>query len=66
MSTTCPDPIPHKKLTVERLANAIKTAVTDPGIKQRARACGETLRAENGVKNAVKIIRHYFGEPNGL
>jgi sterol 3beta-glucosyltransferase len=57
-----PDPIPHKRLTVDRLANAIKIAVTDPGIRQRAGSCGAALRAENGPGNAAAIIRHYFGE----
>ena len=35
-----PDPIPQKHLTADRLANAIRIAVTDSGMKQRAKACG--------------------------
>jgi sterol 3beta-glucosyltransferase len=58
-----PDPIPQKKLTADRLAKAIHTAVTDPAVKQRARAYGAAIRAENGPASAVKIIRRYFGEP---
>ena len=54
---------PQKKLTADRLAAALRTAVTDPEMKQRAYACAETIRAENGVENAVKIVRHYFGAP---
>lgn len=57
-----PDPIPQKYLTAELLANAIRIAVTDPGMKQRASSCGATIRAENGIGNAVKIIRRHFGE----
>ena len=55
-----PDPIPQKKLTADRLAHAIRIAVTDPGMKQRANSCGEAIRAEDGIGNAVKIIQRYF------
>lgn len=58
-----PDPIPQKNLTVNRLATAIGIAVSDPDIKQNAKACGEAIRAENGIGNAVKIIERYFGKP---
>jgi UDP:flavonoid glycosyltransferase YjiC (YdhE family) len=58
-----PDPIPQKKLTADRLAGAIRTAVTDAGMKQLAHSYGEAIRAENGIGNAVKIIQRYFGEP---
>lgn len=56
-----PAPVPQKKLTAERLAGAIHTAVSDPGMKERARLVGEAVRAENGVGNAVEIIQQYFG-----
>jgi UDP:flavonoid glycosyltransferase YjiC (YdhE family) len=55
-----PDPIPQKQLTAERLAQAITLAVSDSGMKERASAYGKAIRAENGVENAVKIIRQYF------
>lgn len=58
-----PTPISQKRLTAARLADAIRIAVTDPGIRQRAGACGAAVRAENGVANALKIIQRYFGEP---
>jgi UDP:flavonoid glycosyltransferase YjiC (YdhE family) len=58
-----PDPIPQKDLTADRLAHAIRIAVTDPGMKQRACSCGEAIRAEDGIGNAVKIIRRYLREP---
>jgi len=60
-----PDPIPQKNLTVDRLAHAIRIAVTDPGMKDRANACGEAIRAEDGIGNAVKIITRYLGEAGG-
>jgi len=58
-----PAPIPQKNLTADRLAHAIKIAVTDPGIKHRANTCGAAVRAEEGIGNAVKVIRRYFGKP---
>jgi UDP:flavonoid glycosyltransferase YjiC (YdhE family) len=51
-----PEPIPQKKLTAERLARAIRTAVTDPAIRQRAAQCGAAIRAEAGLGNAVSAI----------
>lgn len=58
-----PDPVPQKRLTIDRLANAIGIAVTDPTIKQSAKACGRAVRAEDGAGNAVNIIERYFGKP---
>jgi sterol 3beta-glucosyltransferase len=51
-----PGPIPRKKLTAERLASAIHTAVTDKDMRQRAARIGEVIRAEDGVGGAVEII----------
>jgi sterol 3beta-glucosyltransferase len=58
-----PEPIPIKKLTADRLAKAIRIAVTDPGMRQRASSCGEAIRAEDGIGNAIKIIKQHLGEP---
>lgn len=51
-----PLPIPQIKLTAERLADAIKYAVTNTNLQQRASSIGETIRAENGIECAVKHI----------
>jgi sterol 3beta-glucosyltransferase len=51
-----PRPLPQKGLTAQALALAIKTAVTDAGIRRRAEALGEKLRAEKGVQRAVQLI----------
>ncbi len=58
-----PDPIPQKRLTADRLANAIRIAVADPTINHNANACGRAIRAEDGARNALETIRRYFGEP---
>jgi len=51
-----PSPIPHSRLTLDRLAAAIRTAVRDGGIAQRAAALGDRIRAEAGVADAVTAI----------
>jgi len=58
-----PDPIPQKKLDADRLANAIKIAVSDLKIKECAKSFGASIRSENGSKNALEIVQHYFGNP---
>jgi sterol 3beta-glucosyltransferase len=58
-----PDPIPQKRLTADRLAHAIRVAVTDSGMRQRAASCGATIRAENGIENAVEIVQRYVEKP---
>ncbi len=52
-----PPPIPAKRLTAEKLAQAITTATTDPIMRQRARELGAKIRAEDGVAQAVAILR---------
>jgi UDP:flavonoid glycosyltransferase YjiC (YdhE family) len=51
-----PAPIPRKKLTVERLAEAITQAVTDGTMRRRAAEVGAEIRAEDGVARAVKVV----------
>lgn len=55
-----PRPIPHKRLSVEGLAAAITTAVTDKEIQRRAAALGEHIRAEDGVARAVEMINRHL------
>lgn len=56
-----PEPIPQKHLTADRLAQAIDTAVSDTNMRQRASVYGAGIRAENGVGNALQMIKHYLG-----
>ena len=58
-----PPPIAQKNLTAAILADAIRIAVSDSNIIQRANAYGAAIRAEDGLGNALKIIKQYFGEP---
>jgi sterol 3beta-glucosyltransferase len=56
-----PQPIPRQRLTVDRLAEAIRCAVTDPAMRRNAAALGERIRAENGVARAVEAIEQNGG-----
>jgi len=51
-----PKPIPQKKLTAEKLAKAIQTAVSDVEMHKRSESLGKIIRAEDGVGNAVEYI----------
>jgi sterol 3beta-glucosyltransferase len=51
-----PRPTPRRRLTAERLAAAITSAVTDKDMRARAAALGERIRAEDGVGRAIGII----------
>jgi sterol 3beta-glucosyltransferase len=51
-----PEPVPQRKLTVERLTGAIRAAVGDRGMRERAAELGKEIRVEKGVARAVGII----------
>ena len=57
-----PQPIPKGRLTAERLAAAIRQAVTDPILRTRAQALGALIRAEDGVAVAVEQIERALGK----
>ncbi len=48
-----PTPIARKRLTLGRLADALRTTVADTAMRARSAALGEKLRAEDGVAEAV-------------
>jgi UDP:flavonoid glycosyltransferase YjiC (YdhE family) len=55
-----PEPIVRKKLSVERLAAALSTALHDSGMWERAATLGAKISAEDGVARAVEIIRKHI------
>ncbi|PVA23050.1 glycosyltransferase [Mycobacteroides abscessus] len=55
------DTVPQRTLRVERLAAAIRTAVTDPGIKIRARRISDLLAAEDGAAHVVSSVNRLLG-----
>jgi UDP:flavonoid glycosyltransferase YjiC (YdhE family) len=52
-------PIPRKKLTAERLANAIREVVSNTDMRQRAARLGKQIEAENGIESAVNILNKF-------
>ena len=51
-----PKPITRTKLTANKLAAAIDTAVANQTMRQKAAELGEKIRAEDGIGKAVNII----------
>jgi UDP:flavonoid glycosyltransferase YjiC (YdhE family) len=51
-----PDPLPYKKLTVERLRAVIEMGVNNPTMRQNAFELGEKIQKENGIESAIGII----------
>lgn len=51
-----PKPIARRQLTASALAERIRSAVTDEGIRARAAAIGEKIRRDDGVGRAVEAI----------
>jgi sterol 3beta-glucosyltransferase len=52
-----PAPIPRKKLTVARLADAINKTMKDGAMRQRAADLGTRIRSEDGIAQAVDVMR---------
>ena len=52
-----PEPIPRKKLTAERLAQAIQSAVSDQTMRQRAANLGAKIQSEDGIARAVAVVQ---------
>jgi UDP:flavonoid glycosyltransferase YjiC (YdhE family) len=51
--------IPRKRLTAGKLAAAIRRAVNDAAIRERASDLGERIRAEDGMQTAVGLIEQF-------
>lgn len=51
-----PPPIPHRRLTAERLARALQQLTGDTTLRERAASLGEEIRAEDGVGEAVRFL----------
>ncbi len=51
-----PESVPQKRLTVEGLVSTIHAITDDEGMRRRAAALGEKIRAEDGVARAVEIV----------
>ena len=56
-----PAPIPHKRLSARRLAEAIAEVVSDAEMRRRAAELGKQIRAEDGVGEAIRAIQQHIG-----
>ena len=54
-----PKPIPRNKLTVANLTSAIKQAIDNEDMKNKATLIGQQIRAENGIEIAVSMIEGF-------
>lgn len=58
-----PAPIPQKRMTAAALAEALKIAVTNDSMRERAVQLGARIRTEDGVGEAVRVIQQVLGAP---
>jgi sterol 3beta-glucosyltransferase len=56
-----PKPLSFRRLSTERLADAIIETVNNPGMQHAAAQIAALLKAENGILNAIKIIEGFAG-----
>ena len=54
-----PEPIPHRWLTANRLADAITVSVSSQPMRERAAALGKRVREEKGVQGAIRLLQEY-------
>ena len=57
-----PRAVEMKRLTAEKLAEAIHTAVNDAALRARAVALGVKIRAENGIARAIEVLEHHAAD----
>ena len=55
-----PTPLARKRLTAERLAASIQSALSDAQTQQKAAALGEKNRREDGIAQAVRLIETHY------
>ena len=51
-----PEPLPAKKLTADKLGAAIRTAIEDPAMRDRALELSERIAGEDGAERAAEQI----------
>ena len=54
-----PAPLPFQTLTAERLAQAIREAVTNPAMRRRAAELGRQIQAEDGLGRTSEVFLRY-------
>jgi len=61
-----PEPLPKRKLTSEKLAEAINQMVSSREIKDNAVKISAQIKNEDGVKKALEVIENCLNEKNQL
>ncbi len=56
-----PAPIPRRRLSTQRLQEAIVATVDEAGMRERAAALGEQIRQEDGIACAVEVFERHTG-----
>ena len=51
-----PAPVPFGKLSAGRLADAVRAATADGGMKERAQRLGSEIQGEDGLGSAVRVL----------
>ncbi len=57
-----PIPIPRKKLTAKRLAEAITECISNASMRHKAAALGNEIRAEDGIGAAVRLVEDFCND----
>lgn len=57
-----PAPVPRDSMTVDQLAEALRDLTQNPIYREKAKAMGEGMRRENGLKTAADIIERESAE----
>lgn len=55
-----PPPIYRQQADARRLSEAITTATTSARMRERAKLFGNRVRRENGLAEAVRLLKHYL------
>ena len=55
-----PKPIPQKQLSANSLTQAIQETMSNPEMRKNARFICEKIRAEDGIAQAIGIVKHYL------
>jgi sterol 3beta-glucosyltransferase/vancomycin aglycone glucosyltransferase len=59
-----PRPLSRRTLTSDKLARSIRQVLGRPELRERARAIGDAMKAENGVARAVEAISQWCAGPD--
>jgi sterol 3beta-glucosyltransferase len=59
-----PAPIALRRLSSEKLVNAISEVITNPVMRQKAVLLRQQVRSENGIDQAARILRSLVPEQN--